>query len=1816
MLQRKWGKWAKVISPILITALVLTSLVIFPTAASALTASLERVGVGLLGPDTYLLGEWIDFYGEVTLTEGEVADITGVTFVADGPEAVTRILPLEEGIHEYRVPPSNPEVNLIVIVTWINVVGSGTGSGYGYGYGYDYNFVGGTGGGRITYEIMYRPPYMLTDPPAELPDSDLAWEVPDVTGLTAGKKPQGLATDGTNLWLLVDGTTNDKIIKADRNGTVLDSFDAPNKQGRAITYLNGHLYVSVDNYEQVFSVTGETPNEMMEQYCLNLCPGMGPCREIVDGSLVVTADGEIVPIIQDNFNQSCFEIDESGIWDRDVVRAPTVVKVGSTYHMWYYSDAGTGGNEQIGHATSTNRLDWNKDAGNPVLGPGPAGDWDESGTLHPSAWHDGSTFHMWYIGYDSSDVRQVGYATSPDGSTWTKSGSNPVMGPGAAGAWDTNIRDMDVINNPGTWKMWYTATGSSDTPRIGYASSTDGVNWTKLEANPQNLTGSGGSSQPSYSPDGSQIVYAVSLGNLWTINSDGTGDSFFYSDAGTIKDPAWHPTNSDLIAYSSNATGNYEIYILDTSTSPVTTTQVTFRPDDGMGNLIHDIEPTWSPAGNKLIYASSDAMGSYELRMINSDGSSDMHIYNGMSSCRQPAWHPGGQWLAWSEGGDIKVGKPKVGWMDNQENLTSNFAADDTQPAWSPGGNRLAFNRDGNLWTNPFDPSDAYSSRDQETQLTDNANNDTWPAWSPTIDQIAFASDRAGGNDIWVSNTILNPVLSPSGDQWSWDGNGLYSPTVAKVDSTYHIWYAATGGGGMGGAQIGHATSSDGLDWNPAGSNPILSSQCGMDDWQCGGVDDPDAISGSLYLWYTGLPGMGNGAAIGYAGLSVSGNSFSPRSSNPVLEGGMGDAEILASYSYTEGDARNSIVQMNPADGSVENVWDTPSDGMGWSPQIGGLTNDGTHLYGCTTNDDRVYQIDPNDGSKLEEKWFGGWGYWGANALAYRDGMLYAGDGGLINVLDWDSQNVDDQYGTDRSGINALVFMPVGGVDILYIGAQNVGRIYTSALPGTTEKSSIGDYDVWLEVQYDGATTQTDPVAYTLQKLDGPVDVEITDPGDGDAFDTPQITIEGTVNDPSIDTVQVGIALPETTLLDDDMESGNSINGQGEFKKQDVAGSNPWIPYSPDNLWHITDQRSHSDTHSWGYNHANPGGYNTPGKANAGVIVSDSFNVGDDCVLSFWTSWDTDSWPEYDQKLVDIYVDGSWQPLAYIVDGDWYPDFFGGTRQMLVVPMAWMWKGDGGFGPMQDWNWYECTIDLSAYSGQNDVRIRFHFDTVDDWMNDFEGWYVDDVTVTGAGLAGIIVDVVDLGFSTTYTLAEGHNEITASGQSGYITGPDGSDSDTVTVSLDTTGPIVTLDPPTSYSTNSGSLEVSGTVYDLNFDNLVVTINDKPFYSLGDKPAGAGDEWEFSTQVPLFEGENVILAIATDKAGLTGDDTYTVIRDSTPPTIDVLSTIYVLGEVSARMTDLLIFQVNAVDLAPVGTDYEPSGVSEVLLLQPGGGGGDGDPFIPANGLPEAITDQWGSTGDYLMPLNIPDDAPPGAYSLTVQVYDHAGNHATETVTALVVSTLSAYNIYLMPEWNFISLPLIPDDDDPATQNDNNIVTLLAGVPGVESVWYYSANPGWSVYTPGAGPDGLTTMDPGKGYWVLMDEAAFDYSAPLAPGLPETPAPIKFSYEGQVLKPATVPPTYSVVSGWNSVGLHSEWSKPVTTYLRPVSVPQQVWAALLQYDNYIDFELGMDGGEPETEIFLGSFRTLLDTDSMNPGDGFWLYLVEDGNLVAMP
>ena len=100
---------------------------------------------------------------------------------------------------------------------------------------------------------------------------------------------------------------------------------------------------------------------------------------------------------------------------------------------------------------------------------------------------------MWYQGRDVGGDKRVYYATSPDGLTWTKlnniimystdSGENSTdgrIGKGSAGHGDyEQVTGPFVIKDNGRYKMWYAGTQTLGSVKIYYATSLDGLTWTK-----------------------------------------------------------------------------------------------------------------------------------------------------------------------------------------------------------------------------------------------------------------------------------------------------------------------------------------------------------------------------------------------------------------------------------------------------------------------------------------------------------------------------------------------------------------------------------------------------------------------------------------------------------------------------------------------------------------------------------------------------------------------------------------------------------------------------------------------------------------------------------------------------------------------------------------------------------------------------------------------------------------------------------------------------------------------------------------------------------------------------------------------------------------------------------------------------------------------------------------------------------------------------------------------------------------------------------------------------------------------------------------
>lgn len=187
-------------------------------------------------------------------------------------------------------------------------------------------------------------------------------------------------------------------------------------------------------------------------------------------------------------------------------------------------------------STLSGQTDWVKYPDNPVLEPVVEDDGAARGG--PVVYRDG-VFHMWYSKSlaDTIDAH-IGYATSPDGIQWTKYVDNPVLVTGPEGSWDElHCFFPTVLIRDNVFHMWYLGrAGGSDSNerKIGHATSSDGIHWEKDPQNPVLDRG------PEGSPDAYYILalsasHDDSLFHLWYGANNGV-DDFYYTCHATSED--------------------------------------------------------------------------------------------------------------------------------------------------------------------------------------------------------------------------------------------------------------------------------------------------------------------------------------------------------------------------------------------------------------------------------------------------------------------------------------------------------------------------------------------------------------------------------------------------------------------------------------------------------------------------------------------------------------------------------------------------------------------------------------------------------------------------------------------------------------------------------------------------------------------------------------------------------------------------------------------------------------------------------------------------------------------------------------------------------------------------------------------------------------------------------------------------------------------------------------------------------------------------------------------------------------------------------
>jgi len=145
----------------------------------------------------------------------------------------------------------------------------------------------------------------------------------------------------------------------------------------------------------------------------------------------------------------------------------------------------------IYYATSLDGVNWTPYG--MVLDIGESGSWEGLAVGRPVVLFDGVIYKMWYMGYDGF-AHRIGYATSMDGINWIKCEANPVLVPGGNGGWDDwSLGEFTVTFDGALYRMWYNGQAYMYvTLKIGVATSPDGISWTKYAHNPVLVPGSSG----------------------------------------------------------------------------------------------------------------------------------------------------------------------------------------------------------------------------------------------------------------------------------------------------------------------------------------------------------------------------------------------------------------------------------------------------------------------------------------------------------------------------------------------------------------------------------------------------------------------------------------------------------------------------------------------------------------------------------------------------------------------------------------------------------------------------------------------------------------------------------------------------------------------------------------------------------------------------------------------------------------------------------------------------------------------------------------------------------------------------------------------------------------------------------------------------------------------------------------------------------------------------------------------------------------------------------------------------------------------------
>ena len=256
---------------------------------------------------------------------------------------------------------------------------------------------------------------------------------------------------------------------------------------------------------------------------------------------------------------------------------------------------------------------------------------------------------------------------------------------------------------------------------------------------------------PSWSPDGSKIVFSSARGciglfdeiemcsDIYVMNSDGSDLTLLRHGASNAKDPSWSPDGKEIIFSQGKGGGHSGLYVMNADGTKQSDGWSSSEIWPTLMSQIHD--PSWSPDGSKVLLTLEDrwSVGIYLVEPSTGDFNL---LDSGLTMSKQPSLSPDGSKIAFSSYTDENYEIYVVN-ADGSDltRLTTSPLESDTEPSWSPDGTKIVFtsgSSDGSsgyyLFVMDLDGSN-------QTYITDDPLEGDESSWSPDGGKIAFVAD-------------------------------------------------------------------------------------------------------------------------------------------------------------------------------------------------------------------------------------------------------------------------------------------------------------------------------------------------------------------------------------------------------------------------------------------------------------------------------------------------------------------------------------------------------------------------------------------------------------------------------------------------------------------------------------------------------------------------------------------------------------------------------------------------------------------------------------------------------------------------------------------------------------------------------------------------------------------------------------------------------------------------------------------------------------------------------------------------------------------